>query len=188
MAPSDAFVGWLPQEHQRIPGETVAAYIARRTGCSAATTAMDAAAEALADGVQSRTADPADLYATALDHWLATGAADLDERLPPFLADLGLDSSAVQPDFDPDDGIVRRAVGAGRVGRADAVAVRRRPARRTDERSRPRRTGRLEDFVRDLRGGVVLVSHDREFLARSVTRVLELDLAQEHHHRVRRRI
>lgn len=33
---------------------------------------------------------------------------------------------------------------------------------------------RLEDFVRDLRGGVVLVSHDREFLARSVTHVLEL--------------
>ncbi len=37
---------------------------------------------------------------------------------------------------------------------------------------------RLEGFVRGLRGGVVLVSHDREFLARSVTRVLELDLAQ----------
>ena len=37
---------------------------------------------------------------------------------------------------------------------------------------------RLEQFVGDLRGGVVLVSHDREFLARTVTRVLELDLAQ----------
>ena len=37
---------------------------------------------------------------------------------------------------------------------------------------------RLERFVSDLRGGVVLVSHDREFLSRSVTRVLELDLAQ----------
>jgi ATPase subunit of ABC transporter with duplicated ATPase domains len=37
---------------------------------------------------------------------------------------------------------------------------------------------RLEQFVRELRGGVVLVSHDREFLARTVTRVLELDLAQ----------
>ena len=33
-------------------------------------------------------------------------------------------------------------------------------------------------FVQGLRGGVVLVSHDREFLARCVTRVLELDLAQ----------
>ncbi|HET8868401.1 MAG TPA: ABC-F family ATP-binding cassette domain-containing protein, partial [Agrococcus sp.] len=37
---------------------------------------------------------------------------------------------------------------------------------------------RLEAFVQGLRGGVVLVSHDREFLARCVTRVLELDLAQ----------
>lgn len=37
---------------------------------------------------------------------------------------------------------------------------------------------RLEQFVGDLRGGVVLVSHDREFLSRSVTRILELDVAQ----------
>jgi len=37
---------------------------------------------------------------------------------------------------------------------------------------------RLEAFVAGLRGGVVLVSHDREFLARTVTKVLELDLAQ----------
>ena len=42
---------------------------------------------------------------------------------------------------------------------------------------------RLEAFVRGIRGGVVLVSHDREFLARCVTRVLELDLAQ-HSNRV----
>ena len=37
---------------------------------------------------------------------------------------------------------------------------------------------RLEAFVHGLRGGVVLVSHDREFLARCVNRVVELDLAQ----------
>jgi len=37
---------------------------------------------------------------------------------------------------------------------------------------------RLENFVRGLRGGVVLVSHDREFLARCITKVVELDLAQ----------
>jgi len=42
-APADAFVGWLPQEHERVPGETVTAYIARRAGCTEATQAMDIA-------------------------------------------------------------------------------------------------------------------------------------------------
>lgn len=32
IAPAEAFVGWLPQERERVTGETVAAYIARRTG------------------------------------------------------------------------------------------------------------------------------------------------------------
>ena len=79
VAPADAFVGWLPQEHERIPGETVAAYIARRTGCTEATQVMDAAAAALADPVAGEE-DPAAAYSAALDHWLATGAADLDEH------------------------------------------------------------------------------------------------------------
>lgn len=38
---------------------------------------------------------------------------------------------------------------------------------------------RLERFVAGLRAGTVLVSHDREFLARTVNRVVELDLAQQ---------
>ena len=38
---------------------------------------------------------------------------------------------------------------------------------------------RLERFVAGLRTGAVVVSHDREFLARTVTRVVELDLAQQ---------
>ncbi len=37
----------------------------------------------------------------------------------------------------------------------------------------------LERFVTNLRAGAVIVSHDREFLARTVTAVLELDLAQQ---------
>jgi ATPase subunit of ABC transporter with duplicated ATPase domains len=36
---------------------------------------------------------------------------------------------------------------------------------------------RLERFVTSLRSPAVIVSHDREFLARTVTRVVELDLA-----------
>src|SRR5690606_15816964 len=66
LSPADAFVGWLPQEHERIVGETVAEYIARRTGCAQATRDMDAAAAALGDtrGADAGGADPADIYST----------------------------------------------------------------------------------------------------------------------------
>jgi ATPase subunit of ABC transporter with duplicated ATPase domains len=179
LAPADAFVGWLPQEHKRVAGETVAAYIARRAGCTAATEAMEAAAAALADPGGSPTGvDPADAYSTALDRWLAAGAADLDERLSAVLADLGLDSDAVRPEST----LMTDLSGgqAARVGLA-ALVLSRFDIVLLDEPTNDLDLdglARLEDFVRDLRGGVVLVSHDREFLARCVTRVLELDLAQ----------
>ncbi len=177
VAPADAFVGWLPQEHERIPGETVAAYIARRTGCTEATQVMDAAAAALADPVAGEE-DPAAAYSAALDHWLATGAADLDERLPAVLTDLGLDTDAVRPDSTPMTALSGGQ--AARVGLA-ALLLSRFDIVLLDEPTNDLDLdglARLEQFVRELRGGVVLVSHDREFLARSVTRVLELDLAQ----------
>ncbi|WP_454787941.1 ribosomal protection-like ABC-F family protein [Mycolicibacterium lutetiense] len=177
VAPADAFVGWLPQEHERVPGETVAAYIARRTGCTEATQAMDAAASALAD-LSPGEEDPAAAYSAALDHWLATGAADLDERLPAVLADLGLDTDAVRPDSTPMTALSGGQ--AARVGLA-ALLLSRFDIVLLDEPTNDLDLdglARLEQFVRELRGGVVLVSHDREFLARSVTRVLELDLAQ----------
>ncbi len=179
VAPADAFVGWLPQEHERVPGETVAAYIARRAGCAEATRAMDAAAAALAEpGPGAGDVDPADAYSTALDHWLASGAADLEERLPAVLADLGLDSDAVQP-----HSTLMTALSGGQAARVGlaALMVSRFDIVLLDEPTNDLDLDgldRLEHFVRDLRGGVVLVSHDREFLARSVTRVLELDLAQ----------
>ena len=179
LAPPDAFVGWLPQEHERVPGETVAAYVARRAGCTAATQAMDDAAAALADpSAAPAGVDPADVYSAALDRWLASGAADLDERLPAMLADLGLDTEAVRPDVTPMTALsggqaARVGLAALMVSRFDVVLLDE-PTNDLDLDG----LARLERFVHDLRGGVVLVSHDREFLARSVTRVLELDLAQ----------
>ena len=179
LAPADAFVGWLPQEHQRVPGETVAGYIARRTGCAAVTRAMETAAAALAEPDEGRLdGHPADVYSAALDRWLVTGAADLEERLPAVLADLGLNSDAVQP---MSTRMTELSGGqAARVGLA-ALMLSRFDIALLDEPTNDLDLDgltRLEDFVRELRGGVVLVSHDREFLARSVTRVLELDLAQ----------
>ncbi|GAA3337713.1 ABC-F family ATP-binding cassette domain-containing protein [Curtobacterium pusillum] len=179
LAPTDAFVGWLPQEHERVEGETVAGYIGRRTGCAEATATMDAAAAALGDPDAGDAA--ADAYSTALDRWLAAGAADLDERIPVVLAELGL---AVGPDEDgvgPDSLMTGLSGGqAARVGLA-ALLLSRFDIVLLDEPTNDLDLDgldRLEGFVRSLRGGVVLVSHDREFLARSVTAVLELDLAQ----------
>jgi ATPase subunit of ABC transporter with duplicated ATPase domains len=187
LAPSDAFVGWLPQEHERIEGETVAEYIGRRTGCTQASREMDAAASALGEPpADDATEDPADVYSAALDRWLASGAADLDERIPVVLADLGLD---LRRDLGPggeargaEQALMTSLSGgqAARVGLA-ALLLSRFDIVLLDEPTNDLDLDgleRLEAFVRGLRGGVVLVSHDREFLARSVTRVLELDLAQ----------
>ncbi|OII13584.1 ABC-F family ATP-binding cassette domain-containing protein [Curtobacterium sp. MCBA15_008] len=179
LAPTDAFVGWLPQEHERVAGETVGVYIGRRTGCAEATTTMDAAAAALGEPGAGDAA--ADAYSAALDRWLASGAADLDERIPVVLADLGLVVGTDDDGVGPDSLMTALSGGqAARVGLA-ALLLSRFDIVLLDEPTNDLDLDgldRLEGFVRGLRGGVVLVSHDREFLARSVTAVLELDLAQ----------
>ena len=180
LAPSDAFVGYLPQEHDRVEGETIAAYIARRTGCARATSEMDAAAMALGNTEPPAPGepDPGDVYAVALDRWLASGAADLDDRLPAVLADLGL---SLDGTLSAESLMTSLSGGqAARVGLA-ALLLSRFDIVLLDEPTNDLDLDgldRLENFVQGLRGGVVLVSHDREFLARCVTRVLELDLAQ----------
>jgi ATPase subunit of ABC transporter with duplicated ATPase domains len=170
-APADAFVGSLPQEHERVPGETVAGYLARRTGAAAATAAMEATAAALEDGGQ----EAGDHYATALDHWLASGAPDLEDRAPATLAELGLTvgTDALMTSLSGGQA-ARVALAALLLSRFDIVLL--------DEPTNDLDLDgleRLESFVRGLRAGVVLVSHDREFLARCVTRIVELDLAQQ---------
>jgi ATPase subunit of ABC transporter with duplicated ATPase domains len=181
LAPADAFVGWLPQEHERVAGETVADYIARRTGCADATREMDTAAEALADPADAEAAN--DAYASALDRWLASGAADLDERIPVVLAELGFDLQGA-----PVEQVLMTSLSGGQAARVGlaALLLSRFDIVLLDEPTNDLDLDgleRLEAFVRGLRGGVVLVSHDREFLARCVTRVLELDLVQ-HSNRV----
>ncbi|MEE6283128.1 ABC-F family ATP-binding cassette domain-containing protein [Georgenia sp. MJ170] len=180
LSPADAFIGWLPQEHERVVGETVAEHIARRTGCSEATRQMDAAAAALGDPslVEGSGIDPADAYSAALDRWLASGAADLDERLPVVLAELGLELGGPRAE----EALMTSLSGgqAARVGLA-ALLLSRFDIVLLDEPTNDLDLDgleRLESIVQGLRGGVVLISHDREFLARCVTRVLELDLAQ----------
>ncbi|MEB4613191.1 ribosomal protection-like ABC-F family protein [Leucobacter sp. M11] len=175
VSPGTASVGFLAQEPERIAGETIAGFLARRTGCRAASERMEAGAAAFADpSLAPAGIDPADEYAAALDAWLALGAADLEDRIPAVLADLGLT-------LDPGAPMTSLSGGqAARVGLA-ALLLSRFDIVLLDEPTNDLDLDgldRLEAFVREHRGGTVLVSHDREFLARTVTSVLELDLAQ----------
>mgnify|MGYP001055300244 CR=1 FL=1 len=173
-SPPTAQVGHLPQEPDRLPGETVAAFLARRTGVDRARTALDTASDALAAGTPG--AD--DAYADALDAFLTLGGADLEERSAGVLADLGL---PLGEGIDLDRGMTALSGGqAARIGLA-ALLLSRYDVFLLDEPTNDLDLDgldRLESFVRGQRAGIVVVSHDREFLAGTVTRVVELDLAQ----------
>src|SRR5262245_5671272 len=82
VSPPAATIGYLPQEPDRRAGETVRAFLARRTGVAAAQTALDAAAHALAAGEPGSD----DAYHESLQRWLALGGADLDDRAQEFAA------------------------------------------------------------------------------------------------------
>jgi ATPase subunit of ABC transporter with duplicated ATPase domains len=171
LSPPTATVGHLPQEPERVPGETVSAFLERRTGVAAAQRALDASTRALEEGSPGAE----DAYALALERWLALGAADLSERAADVTARLGLKTG-------PDR--LMTALSGGQAARTSlaSLLLSRYDIFLLDEPTNDLDLdglGRLETFVGGLRAGTVLVSHDREFLARTVTSVLELDLAQQ---------
>ncbi|MET8966805.1 ABC-F family ATP-binding cassette domain-containing protein [Streptomyces hydrogenans] len=171
LSPPTATVGHLPQEPERRPGETVRAFLARRTGVAAAQAAMDEATQGLVDGTPG--AD--DAYATTLERWLDLGGADLDERAEEVAASLGLTIGLDQPMTGLSGGQAARAGLASLLLSRYDVFLLDEPTNDLDLDG----LERLESFVKGLRAGTVVVSHDREFLTRTVTKVLELDLAQQ---------
>ncbi|MGZ4507933.1 MAG: ABC-F family ATP-binding cassette domain-containing protein [Blastococcus sp.] len=171
VSPPSATLGYLPQEHERRAGESVLAALARRTGVAAAQTALDAATDALTAGADG--AD--DGYGDALEHWLALGGADFEERAEEVVADVAPGVALDVPTAGLSGGQ------AARVGLA-ALLLSRYDVLLLDEPTNDLDLAgldQLERFVAGARAGIVLVSHDREFLARTVTRVVELDLAQQ---------
>jgi ATPase subunit of ABC transporter with duplicated ATPase domains len=171
VSPPGATIGHLPQEPDRRPHETVRQFLARRTGVAAADDAMQAAAQGLTAGIPAADDD----YAQALERWLALGGADLDQRAGAVVADLGLT-------VDLDHAMTALSGGqAARAGLA-SLLLSRYDVFLLDEPTNDLDLdglARLEAFVQGLRAGTVLVSHDREFLTRTVTRVIELDAAQQ---------
>ncbi|MFF4652032.1 ABC-F family ATP-binding cassette domain-containing protein [Streptomyces sp. NPDC001380] len=170
-SPPAATVGHLPQETERRPGETVSAFLARRTGVAAAQTALDEATQALVDGAPG--AD--DAYAVGLERWLALGGADLEERSEEVAESLGLKVGLDRPMTALSGGQAARAGLASLLLSRYDVFLLDEPTNDLDLDG----LERLEAFVAGLRAGAVVVSHDREFLARTANRVVELDLAQQ---------
>ncbi len=167
VSPAHAQLGHLAQEIERRPGETVREHLERRTGVADAQSAMDAAAEALA--TEAPGSD--DGYGEALEAWLALGGADLESRLGSVTDELGLT-------VDLDHPMTALSGGqAARVGLA-ALLLSRFDLYLLDEPTNDldaEGLDLLEDFVERSQAPIVVVSHDREFLSRTVTTVVEID-------------
>jgi ATPase subunit of ABC transporter with duplicated ATPase domains len=168
VAPPAATVVLLHQERDRRPDERLRDYLARRTGVAEAEHAMTAAADALATGAPG--AD--DAYAAALDHWLSLGGADLDGKAADVLDRLGLDADLLDRDTSTLSGgqLARCGLAAVLLTQVDVLLLDE-PTNDLDVDG----LALLESFLERRAGGLVVVSHDRAFLERLATDVLELD-------------
>jgi ATPase subunit of ABC transporter with duplicated ATPase domains len=173
VVPSSANVGLLPQEPERSATETVRDFLARRSGVAAAQSELDAATGALASAV----AGADDRYSDALDRWLALGAADFDARVGEVWHELGLDERLLdQPTSSLSGGEAARGSLASLLLSRFDVFLLDEPTNDLDLDG----LDRLERWVLGLDAPVLLVSHDRSFLRRTITHVVEID---HHSHR-----
>ena len=173
LMPPDATVGFLAQEPERTPNETARGLLARRTGVNDATAELDASTADLASAADGA----ADRYSVALDRWLALGGADFDARLEEVWHDLGLHASVLDRPMTALSGGE-----AARVGLA-VLLLSRFDVYLLDEPTNDLDLdglARLEAFVLSTDAPQLIVSHDRTFLERVVTHVVELD---EHSHK-----
>jgi ATPase subunit of ABC transporter with duplicated ATPase domains len=170
-SPASLRVGYLSQEPDAAPAETVRAYLARRTGVAAAAHKLDRLTAAMAG-------DPSvvDAYSEALDLFLALGGDDFDARVATVGSDLGLPADRLDiPVADISGGQAARAgLAAVLLARFDVFLLDE-PTNDLDFAG----LDRLETFLRSGPGAAVVVSHDRAFLDRVVDRIVEID---EYHH------
>ncbi len=170
-SPATTTVGWLPQESDAVLGERLGEYLARRTGVAAASAALDAATSALGDDDASIAA-----YSDALDRFLVLGGDDLAARAGAVLAQVCLPADRVDVEVAHLSGgqAARAALAAVLLSRHDVLLLDE-PTNDLDFAG----LDLLEAFVASTSAAIVSVSHDRAFLDRTVTRILEL---REPHH------
>ncbi|GAB3213760.1 ribosomal protection-like ABC-F family protein [Marinactinospora thermotolerans] len=165
--PPESNVGYLPQEITPVPGETLRGYLTRSTGVAGAERELQRLAAGLAD-------DPglADAYATQLDRTMALGAGDFDARAAATVERVGLGADALDQEMSGMSGgqLARAALTAILLSRFDLLLLDE-PTNNLDFAG----LELLERFIEEVRTGIIVVSHDRVFLERTVTHVLEID-------------
>jgi ATPase subunit of ABC transporter with duplicated ATPase domains len=166
--PPAATIGYLAQEQASLPGETLRQAVTRRTGVAAAEAELADAAAALSTGRPE--AD--DRYAVALARYESLGAGDLEARLSTTLNEVGLGAELADREVATLSGgqEARLALAVVVMSRFDLTLLDE-PTNDLDFDG----LRRLESFVANRRGGMVIVSHDRAFLDGTVTSVLELE-------------
>jgi ATPase subunit of ABC transporter with duplicated ATPase domains len=165
-APTTLTVGYLPQEVAGLPGETLLAYLARRTGVTEAEVALESAAAAMAE-------DPALVgpYTDALERFLALGGDDLEARAGAVCADVGLGDDRLGHPLDGLSGGQRARAGLAAIllSRFDVLLLDE-PTNDLDFAG----LDLLERFVNETQAALAVVSHDRAFLDNTIDRVVEL--------------
>ena len=168
-APSGLTVGYLGQEVEPDGLETTTAYLRRRTGVAGAEVALDMALAAMEARPEP---EELDAYDRALAHLLALGGDDLDTRLARLLPDLALPEAILgRPVAHLSGGQqVRVNLAAVLLSRFDVLLLDE-PTNNLDFDG----LERLGRFLEMTKSGVVLVSHDRELLAETTSRIAEID-------------
>jgi ATPase subunit of ABC transporter with duplicated ATPase domains len=171
-SPAALTVGYLTQEPDAAPGESLRRYLARRTGVAAAEAELDRLTAALVKD-ESKVDD----YSEALDRFLALGGADFEARAATVCADLGLPADRIDVAVGDLSGgqAARAGLAAILLARFDVFLLDE-PTNDLDFAG----LDHLQRFLAGLAGGVVVVSHDRAFLDQSVDRIIEI---QEESHR-----
>jgi ATPase subunit of ABC transporter with duplicated ATPase domains len=167
VSPPDATVGYLAQEQEVRSDETLRGLLARRTGVAASEAELESAANALAANAPGA----GDRYSAALERYLGLGGPDAEARTARVLADLGLPERLLDV---PTAGLSggqrsRSALAALLLSRFDVLLLDE-PTNDLDFDG----LDRLETFLEQRGGGLVVVSHDRAFLERIVTTVIEI--------------
>ena len=165
-APENLTAGYLPQERRARESESLLDALARRTGVSAAERELEDAGAALArrEPAESR-------YAAALERFLALGGGDFEPRARATCSELGLAVGLDRPSAALSGGETARAALASILLSRFDVLLLDEPTNDLDFDG----LDRLERFLAAYAGALVVVSHDRELLDRTVTRVAAIE-------------